>query len=353
MTDDEIGAYAFKVWNFKQGEIVSLMIHLGDRLGLYQAMSGSGPVTAAELAAQTGLQERWLLEWLRSQAAAGLISTRDGDTFELPPEAAPVLVDETTSSWYAGGAFFGAAAPADVVDGITDAFRTGIGLSYDQLGPSAAHQVERLLGPGTRLALVPVILPALDGVSERLRSGARVADVGCGAGLALLTMAEAYPASEFDGFDPSLHAIEVARHRLAESGVGNARFHVREAADLPEEPTYDFIITFDCLHDMTRPADAFAAIRGALRPDGVWLVKEIRSSPTWSDNLRNPMLAMMYGTSITTCMSSALSEPGGAGLGTLGMHRERAEAMAREAGFTRFQVHDFDDPVNLYYEIRA
>lgn len=352
-SEEEIGAYAFRVWNFKQGEIVSLMIHLGDRLGLYRALADAGPVTAAALAGRTGLQERWLLEWLRSQAAAGLLTTPDGEVFALPPEAVPVLVDDRTSAWFAAGAFFGSAAPPDVVDGIADAFRTGIGLSYDQLGPAAAHQVERLLGPGTRLALVPMILPALDGVDEALRAGGRVADVGCGAGLAVLTMAEAYPASRFDGYDPSHHAIEVARRRLAEAGLANATFDVRQAADLPSEPVYDLVLTFDCLHDMTRPDAAFAAIRRALRPGGVWLVKEIRSGATWADNLRNPMLAMMYGTSVTTCLSSALSEPGGAGLGTLGLPAGRAEEMARAAGFSRFRVLDFDDPVNLYYEIRA
>jgi 2-polyprenyl-3-methyl-5-hydroxy-6-metoxy-1,4-benzoquinol methylase len=328
------------------------MIHLGDRLGLYRAMAGQGPMSAAGLAHRTGLHERWLLEWLRSQAAAGLVETTDGEIFRLGPEAAAVLADETGSLWFAAGAFQGGVAPPDVVDRLADAFRTGQGLSYDDLGPSAAHGVERMLAPWTRLALVPRILPALDGVVERLEAGARVADVGCGSGLALLAMAAAFPAARFEGFDPSHHAIARARTWLGESGLDNVELHVAGAADLPQRATYDLVLTLDCIHDMPRPAEAISAIRAAIRPDGTWLIKDIRSGATWSDNLRNPVLAMMYGTSVATCMSSALSEPGGAGLGTLGFPRQLAEQMCRDAGFTRFACHDFDDPANLYYEVR-
>lgn len=354
MTDaaDAVRLFAFRVWSYKQGEVVSLMIHLGDRLGLYRAMAGSGPLTAGELAVRTGLHERWLLEWLKGQAAAGLVATADGEVFELAEEAVPVLAEESGSSWFAAGAFTGGVAPPEVVDRLADAFRTGVGLSYDDLGPSAAHEVERLLGPWTRQTLVPVILPALSGVVDRLRSGARVADVGCGAGLAVLAMAEAFPRSRFEGFDPSVHAIDRARWRLSEAGLGNAEFHVQEAAGLPEDPTWDLVLTLDCLHDMPDPAGAMDAIRRSIRPDGAWLIKEIRGAATWQQNLKNPMLAMMYGTSVATCMSSALSRPGGAGLGTLGLHRDLAEEMCRRAGFSRFTVHDFDDPVNLYYEVR-
>jgi 2-polyprenyl-3-methyl-5-hydroxy-6-metoxy-1,4-benzoquinol methylase len=349
---EQTALLALRVWQYKQGEVVSLMIHLGDRLGLYRAMAGAGPLDAAGLAHRTGLDERWLLEWLRSQAAAGLLASDDGERFELTAEGSAVLADESGSLWFAAGAFHGNAAPPDVVDRLAESFATGTGLTYDELGPSAAHNVERMLGPWTRLALVPRIIPALDGVADRLTAGARVADVGCGAGVATLAMAAAFPRSTFDGFDPSQHAIHRARSKLTESGLGNAVFHVAEAAELPSEPTFDFVLTLDCIHDMPHPAEAIGAIRAAIRDEGVWLIKDIRAGATWQDNLRNPVLAMMYGTSVTTCMSSALSEPGGAGLGTLGFHRDLAEAMCRDAGFTRFRVHDFEDPANLYYEVR-
>ncbi len=354
-TDDErdrISAFALRVWGYRQGELVSLMIHLGDRLGLYQAMTGRAAMTAGELAAATGLQERWLLEWLRGQAAAGLIGTEDGEAFELSAEAAAVLADDRDSLFFAAGSFSGGAATPEVVERLADAFRSGIGLTYDDLGPAAARSVERMTEPWTRLALVPRILPALTDVAGRLRAGARVVDVGCGSGVAACALAAAFPASQIAGIDPSRHAIGRARSKAAELGLGNVEFETARADDLPDDSRYDFVMTLDCLHDMPRPADAAGAIRRAIRPDGTWLIKDIRSSSSWAGNLRNPVLAMMYGLSVTSCMSSGLSEPGGAGLGTLGLPPELAERMCREAGFSRFARHDFDDPANLYYEVR-
>ena len=348
---DAVAAYALKVWSYKQGELVSLMVHLGGRLGLYRALDGAGPLSAAELAQRTGLQERWLLEWLRNQAAAGLVEYNAGDRFELSAVGSAVLADEDKSLAFAAGAFGEPPAP-EIVARMADAFRTGIGLSYEDLGTTAAHRTERMLGPWARLALVPTVIPALDGVESKLESGARVADVGCGAGVALLAMAAAYPRSEFHGYDPSSHAIERAREKAEQGGLGNVELHVAGGESLPREPSFDFVITFDCIHDMTRPDAVMRAIRRALEPDGTWLIKDIRSRPTFEENLRNPLLALLYGFSVSACMSSALSEPGGAGLGTLGFHPDVARRMTSEAGFGRFEIRDFDDPANLYYEVR-
>lgn len=352
MDNDKVALLALQVWGYKQGEVVSLMIHLGDELGLYRAMEGAGPLAAEELAGRLGLAPRWVLEWLRSQGAAGLLETRDGEAFELSSEAAEVLVNEAGSTWFAAGAFTGGAARPETVASLIEAFHTGRGLSYDDLGPGTAHSIERLLAPWTRLVLVPELLPRLDGVVTRLERGGNVVDVGCGAGVALVSMATAFPSSRFVGYDPSAHAIERARGNLAAAGVPNVELHCAPAEELPAAPIYDFVLTLDCLHDMPFPATAATAIRRSIRDDGTWLIKDIRSAAAWEDNLRNPMLALMYGTSVTTCMSSALSEPGGAGLGTLGLPPERVEHLVRDAGFTRFAIHDVDDPVNLYYEVR-
>ncbi len=339
------------VWSYKQGEMVSLLIHLGDRLGLFRALEGAGPLGAAELAARTGCHERWLLEWLRGCAAARLLDTAEGDRFELSALQAAVLVDEQGSLFFATGAFDG---PIDrvVVDRLGEAFRTGIGLSYQELGPCAAHRTERMLGPWTRIALVPKILPALDGVIDKLERGAAVADVGCGAGVAILAMAERFPNSTFHGIDPSRHAIDRAEAKSLAAGLRNVVWQCARGEEVPAQPTFDFVITFDCLHDMTRPDRVIGALRRALHHDGTWLIKDIRSSPRWKDNLKNPLLAMFYGFSISACMSSALSEPDGLGLGTLGFNPEVAERMVRAGGFTRFRQHDFEDPANLYYEVR-
>ena len=150
---DELRAYSFNVWSYKQGEVVSLMIHLGDRLGLYRALQGAGTVTAAQLADRTGLHERWILEWLRNQAAARLLQYHEGDRFELTQIGAAVLADEDNRAFSAGA--FSEPTERGVVDRLVEAFQTGIGLSYQELGPNAAHRTERMLGPWVRHSLVP------------------------------------------------------------------------------------------------------------------------------------------------------------------------------------------------------
>jgi 2-polyprenyl-3-methyl-5-hydroxy-6-metoxy-1,4-benzoquinol methylase len=350
-SDEEIGLFAYQVWNYKQGEMVSLLIHLGDRLGLYRTMRDAGPLTSQDLADRTGLHERWLREWLQGQGAAGLLVWHDDERFELSPAAAAVLADEEGSVFFAAGAF-GSPPAADYIDDLAAAFRTGVGLPYDRQGPAGAHRTERMLGPWSRLALVPRILPALEGVVDKLEAGATVADVGCGAGVALVAMAQRFPHSRFHGYDISTHAIDRATEVVTADGLTNVDLHQAGAEALPAEPTFDLVLTFDCLHDMTDPNATIAAIHHSIRSDGTWLVKDIRCAPHSRDNLKNPMAAMMYGFSITSCMSSATSVPGGAGLGTLGLHPELLARLVSEAGFTRFEVHDFEEPANLYYEVR-
>ena len=348
---EEVGRFAFRVWNYKQGEMVSLLVHLGDRLGLYRVLDGAGPTSAEELAGLTGLHRRWLHEWLRGNAAAELLASDDGERFELTPAGAMVLTREDESLQFAAGAFGPPPEPA-FVDELTDAFRTGTGLPYDRHGAAGVHLTERMLAPWARLSLAPTIIPALEGVHDRLETGAVVADVGCGAGVALTTLAEAYPRSTFHGYELSRLAVKRAQERISQAGVTNVEIFDRRAEELPAGSDYSLVLTFDCLHDMTRPDAAAAAIRAAISDDGTWLIKEIRCADTWAGNRRNPMLAMFLGFSISSCMSSALSEPGGAGLGTIGLPPKALEQLTRTAGFTRFRAHDFEDPANLYYEVR-
>ncbi len=354
LDDDTVRLMAFRVWGYKQGEQVSLLIHLGDRLGLYRAMADAGPLTSQELAERTDLAERWVREWLWAQAAAELVDhhvDNGVNRFELTKAGRSVLVDEDGSLFFAAGAF-GEPMPPDLVDDLSEAFRTGVGLPYDRQGPRGAHRTERMLGPWAKLALVPVILPMLEGVVDKLEAGADVCDVGCGSGVALVAMAREFPGSRFTGYDPSRHAVERARAKVVDAGLDNVEIVHARAEELPGEPTFDLVLTFDCLHDMTHPDEALAAIRKALREDGTLLVKEIKCAETLEENKANPMLAMMLGFSITSCMSSATSEPDGMGLGTVGLPAGRLRSLAEAAGFRRFTAHDPGEPSNVYYEVR-
>jgi 2-polyprenyl-3-methyl-5-hydroxy-6-metoxy-1,4-benzoquinol methylase len=236
-------------------------------------------MTSEELARKAGLHERWVREWVQGQATAGLVDYVGQGRFTLSPEAAMVLADETSPAFAAGG-FHGLAQQMAVLDLLPDAFRTGQGFPYDALGREGAVGVERMLAPWFRTQLVPVALPALDGVVPKLERGARVADVGCGAGIALLQMAAAFPRSEFHGYEVSEHALARAEDNRRAAGAANVRFHdVRhEALAGP----FDLVTTFDCLHDMAHPMRAMRAIREAIAPDGTWLIADVNCKATFA-----------------------------------------------------------------------
>jgi cyclopropane fatty-acyl-phospholipid synthase-like methyltransferase len=200
---------------------------------------------------------------------------------------------------------------------------------------------------------VPAVLPALDGVVDRLAAGARVVDIGCGAGSAVLLMAKEFPRSTFVGYDISQHALDRANEKLSTSGLTNASFADPREAPMPDDHSVELVTTFDCMHDMTDPQQMMRAIRSAVADGGTWLLVDIKALDTFEQNARkNPMASLMYGFSVLSCMSSALSEPNGAGLGTLGLSANKARQMAEEAGFTRFRKLDVDHSVNAFYEVR-
>lgn len=349
---DAVKMFGFSVWSYKMGEQVSLMIHLGDRLGLYQAMQGRGPVTSDELAADLELNERFVREWLMGQAAARLIDRVDQGVFELTAVQGQVLANEESSIDFAAGAFRGGFSP-ELLDSIAESFQTGLGITYEQQGPGAAAGLARMTGVRSRLELTTVALPGLDGVVDKLQAGARVLDVGCGAGVTLTRIAEEYPETTCVGYDPSQAAVDLAMERVAEMGLSNVEFVAAGAEDLPANSDFDLVLCFDCLHDMPRPDKAATAIRNTIAEDGTWLIKDIRSSGDFDQDKRNPLLALFYGFSVASCLQSAMSEPDGMGLGTLGLHPEAAAELVRNAGFTRIETHDFNDAANLYYEVRV
>jgi SAM-dependent methyltransferase len=349
---ERLKEYAKHVFGMMSGATAAALIHLGDRLGLFRALAEQGPATSAELAARTGLHERWLREWLFGLGAAGVLEPPVAGRFGLSPEGRAVLADESHPA-FGGGMFAQLPYSMALLERLPESFRTGLGLPYDALGPEGAHGLERGFAPWYRSLLIPYALPRLDGVVAKLERGAKAADVGCGAGVALLLMAQRFPGSEFHGFEVSRFALERAEANLRQAGLANVRFHAGGGEALPRDASFDFVTTFDCLHDMTRPDLVMRAIRAAIRPDGTWLIADIKARESYEENVaKNPMAAMMYGFSILTCLSSALSEPGGLGLGTLGLPPGVARRMCEEAGFSRFARADIEHPINAFYEVR-
>ena len=237
---------------------------------------------------------------------------------------------------------------------LPEASAPGLGYDYDSHGPEGAAGIERSFEPWNRNYLLPVVLPALDGVVERLEAGGTVADVGCGAGVAVCLIAQAFPASEVHGYDISHLALERAERRRVELGLPNAHFHDARAGaaarrrlgrprhDVRLHPRHDPPAGDDGGHPRRARATTARGCSSTSRP----------ATPSRRTSAKNPMAALMYGMSVLSCMSSALSEPGGAGLGTLGLPESKARAMAQAAGFTRFRRLDIDHPINAFYEVR-
>ena len=236
---------------------------------------------------------------------------------------------------------------------LPDAFRTGVGIPWDDRGPDAAAATETLFRNWYRQVLVPVALPMLDGVVASLDAGGAAADVGCGTGIAMIEMSKRFPRAQFHGYESSQQAIERGRGYVETERRQNVTFHDVATDPLPLEPTFDFITTFDCLHDMTHPHEAASAIRAAIKPDGCWFIADINGAPTFEENLtRTRMAPLLYAISVLSCMSSALSAPGGAGYGTLGLPEPEMQRLVERAGFSRFRRLDLPHPVNAYYEAR-
>lgn len=325
------------------------LVVIGENLGLYKAMAGAGALTSAELAERTGTNERYVREWLNSQAAGGYVEyDAAAGRYSLSEEQAFALADEKSPA-YLPGAFLLATSALRAVPKIAEKFRTGEGFGWHEHDHGLFRGTELFFRPGYAANLISSWIPALEGVEEKLKKGAKVADVGCGLGASTILMAQAYPNSTFVGYDYHDGSIEMARERASEEGIADrVKFEVAKAKDYPGTD-YDFVAFFDCLHDMGDPVGAAAHVLESLAPDGTWMIVEPFAGDRVEDNL-NPIGRIFYSASTLLCTPASLSQEVGLALGA-----QAGEARMREVvtkgGFKRFR-RATETPFNIVYEAR-
>jgi ubiquinone/menaquinone biosynthesis C-methylase UbiE len=324
------------------------MVVIGEKLGLYKALVG-GSMSSAELAARTRTDERYLREWLASQAAGGYITYDENtNTFSLSEEQAFALANEDSPA-YLPGAFELALGSLAAVPRIAESFRTGAGMGWHEHVDGVFHGCEKFFRPGYAANLVSTWIPALRDVKQKLEAGARVADVGCGKGASTLLMAKAFPNSQFFGFDYHDKSIEAARESAERAGVADrVKFEVSSAKQFPGT-NYDFVAVFDCLHDMGDPIGAAAHVRQSLAKDGTWMIVEPFANDQLKDNL-NPVGRVYYSFSTLLCTPCSRSQEVGLCLGAQA-GETRIRDVVTSAGFSRFR-RATETPFNIVYEAR-
>ena len=346
---EKLMGFVFRAVDEVGATLNTALVVMGDRLGLYRALAGAGPLTPAELAKRTSTAERYVREWLNAQAAGAYIDyDPDSGRYTLSAEHAVALTDESSPA-YVQGLF--QIALGSVLDApkITEAAKTGEGVGWHEHGHDVLEGCERFFRPGYNANLVSTWLPALDGVVAKLQHGATVADVGCGYGSSTILMAQAFPASTFVGSDYHEGSIATARKRAAEAGVSDrVRFEVAPASSYAGTG-YDLVTTFDCLHDMGDPVGAARHVRRSLAADGTWMIVEPVAGDRVEDNF-NLVGRAYYSFSTLLCTPASLSQDVGLALGAQA-GESRIRDVVITAGLNRFRRVS-ETPFNLVYEAR-
>jgi SAM-dependent methyltransferase len=346
---DKLMEFVFRAVGEVGATLNTALVVMGDRLGLYQALAGAGPLSPAELAERTNTAERYVREWLNAQAAGGYVEyDPDSGRYTLPPEQAVALTDPDSPAYLPG---FFQIALGSVLDSpkIVEAAISGAGFGWHEHVHDVHEGCERFFRPGYNANLTTAWLPALDGVVAKLEQGALVADVGCGYGSSTILMAQAFPNSTFAGSDYHDGSIETARRHAQEAGVsGRVRFETAPAAAYGGAG-YDLVTMFDCLHDMGDPVSAARHVHGTLKPDGTWMIVEPMAGDRVEENL-NPVGRAYYAFSTLLCTPASLSQEVGLALGAQAGEARIADIVAA-AGFTRFR-RVAETPFNLVFEAR-
>jgi len=330
-----------------EGAAVTLMLEVGRRVGLFEAMAPMGAVTSAQLAEKSGLSERYVREWLAAMVCGGIVEYAAAEhTYRLPREHATALTGSSMRNLTGMVEMF--PLLNRVIPDVADAFRTGRGVPYSAFQPDFTGLMDRRSRPRYDELLFSTYLAKPEGLSARLEAGIRVADVGCGTGHCITLMARRFPKSSFVGYDISESGIASARAMAA--GVGNASFEVQDVARLETTTPFDLITAFDAIHDQADPAGVLRRIHAALAPGGTFLMLDVWASSELADNVGTPMAPYLYTMSTMHCMSVSLAS-GGPGLGTAWGH-QTATRMLREAGFADVRLFERVDPANSLYVAR-
>ena len=342
-------AFAARMVGILNGAALALMTSIGRQTGLFEVMATLPPSTSGEIAAAAGLHECYVREWLGAMVTGGIVEFDPARrTYALPREHAAVL---TQAAGPRNLARYMQYIPmlAEVEADVIESFRRGGGVPYERY-----PRFQKLMAESSGLRfdhlLLQKVVP-LTGLGDALARGLDVLDIGCGQGHAINLLAHAFPRSSFTGYDFSADGVAAAEAEARALGHGNARFAARDVAALDEPGRYDLVTAFDVIHDQARPADVLREVARALRPDGTFLMVDVRASSELQDNVGHPMGPFLYGMSTMHCMTVSLALHG-AGLGTA-WGEQRALAMLREAGLGRVEVHRLaDDPLNNYYVAR-
>jgi Methyltransferase domain/Rv2258c-like winged HTH domain len=348
---ERVRHFAGKVMGDLAGVSASLLAIIGDRLGLFRALDEGGPATSAELAERAGVAERYAREWLYGLHAAGYLELdRERRRFSLPAEHAEVLAREGAPFFLAGCEQLVVGGGLAVLDRLTEAFRAGGGVPQTAYPHDMTEGIRRNSASWFEHQLRQQWIPAVDGLRAKLEAGVRYADVGCGAGYAVIKLARQFPSSTFVGYDAFEGAVDQARRAAQQAELSDrVRFELLDAANgIPER--YDLISTFDVIHDAIDPVGVLRAIKRGLEPNGTYLMLEWRSADDSAENV-GPFCTLLYGISLMYCMTTSLAH-GGAGLGTCGCPPGKVRRLCAEAGFTSARELPIDSPFHILYEIR-
>lgn len=329
------------------GSMSVFLAYIGDQSGVFASLDGAGELTVDELAARTGLNRQYLHEWLGTMAAAGYVTLNPApETFSLSEEQALVFGREGQPACMQGF-FQSVISQFEAHEAAVDTFQSGRGRAWSDQTPCCFCGVDRFFRPGYAANLVSEWIPALNGVEEKLKAGAKVADIGCGHGSSTVLMAQAYPNSTFVGIDFHEPSIAHAKAQAREAGVANASFEVATAQDYPGRE-FDFACIFDALHDMGDPVGAARHIRETLKPDGTFMLVEPIAGDTMADNM-NPIGQIFYAFSTTVCTPASLAQEVGLGLGAQAGQKRLTEVLS-EAGFARVRRAS-ETPTNMVLEV--